>query len=56
MSDEVKAERYTPAELAAIGKRTLPDKEKEKDRVLIRGIPKILANAGYTIVKVRSQR
>ncbi len=56
MSDEEKAERYTPAELAAIGKRKLPDKEKEKDRVLIRGIPKILAQAGYTIVKVRNQR
>jgi len=30
----------------------LPEAEKEKDRVLVRGIPKILANAGYTVVKV----
>ena len=56
MSEDEKAERYTPTELAAIGKRTLPDKEKEKDRMLIRGIPKILAKAGYTIVKVGNQR
>lgn len=55
MTDEEKAQRYTPAELAAMGKRSLPDKEKEKDRVLIRGIPRILAQAGYTIVKVRNQ-
>ncbi len=56
MSGDEKAARYTPAELPAIGKRTLPDKEKEKDRMLIRGIPKILAKAGYTIVKVGNQR
>ncbi|MCJ7567367.1 MAG: RyR domain-containing protein, partial [Anaerolineales bacterium] len=29
----------------------LPEEEKEKDRELIRGIPQILAKAGYTIVK-----
>jgi hypothetical protein len=29
----------------------LPDKEKEKDRDLVRGIPRILARAGYAIVK-----
>jgi hypothetical protein len=29
----------------------LPEKEKEKDRVLIRGIPRILAKAGYMMVK-----
>jgi hypothetical protein len=29
----------------------LPDAEKEKDRVLVRGIPVILARAGYAIVR-----
>ena len=31
--------------------KTLPEEEKEKDRDLVRGIPKILARAGFTIVK-----
>jgi hypothetical protein len=31
----------------------LPEREKEKDRDLVRGIPKILAKAGYAIVKSR---
>jgi len=30
----------------------LPEKEKEKDRALIRGIPIILARAGYVMVKI----
>lgn len=29
----------------------LPESEKEKDRILVRSIPKILANAGYAIEK-----
>lgn len=29
----------------------LPEEEKEKDRILVRGIPVILARAGYTVVK-----
>ncbi|OGO32366.1 MAG: hypothetical protein A2Z29_02085 [Chloroflexi bacterium RBG_16_56_11] len=29
----------------------LPESEKEKDRVLVRGIPRILAKAGYAMVK-----
>ena len=29
----------------------LPEEEKEKDRELIRGIPQIMAKAGYAIVK-----
>jgi hypothetical protein len=33
--------------------RPLSEKEKDKDRELIRGIPRILANAGYTIVEAR---
>jgi len=33
--------------------KQLPEEEKEKDRDLVRGIPEILARAGYTIVKPR---
>jgi hypothetical protein len=29
----------------------LPPEEKEKDRDLVRGIPTVLARAGYTVVK-----
>jgi hypothetical protein len=29
----------------------LPEDEKEKNRILVRGIPRILARAGYTVVK-----
>jgi hypothetical protein len=36
-----------------MGTEELPKKEKEKDRALVRGIPKILARAGYTVVKLR---
>jgi hypothetical protein len=32
----------------------LPETEKEKDRVLVRGIPQILARAGYIMVKLKS--
>ena len=32
--------------------KELPEDEKEKDRDLVRGIPVILARAGYAIVKV----
>jgi hypothetical protein len=31
--------------------KELPEKDKEKDRQLVRGIPEILSRAGYTIVK-----
>lgn len=55
MSNEEKAQRYTEAELASIGKTVLPKKEKEKDRILIRGIPRVLAEAGYTIVRIRNR-
>ncbi|MEK6409098.1 MAG: RyR domain-containing protein [Acidobacteriota bacterium] len=50
-TDEERA-RLSSAEAAAIGPDELPEQEKEKDRVLVRGIPKILAQAGYTVVKV----
>jgi len=31
----------------------LPEAEKEKDNTLVRGIPKIIAKAGYTMVKLK---
>jgi hypothetical protein len=51
LSDEERANLYTPAEAAALGVEGLSDEEKERDRDLVRGIPHILAKAGYTIVK-----
>ncbi len=34
----------------------LPDEQKEKDRALVRSIPRILAYAGYTVVKSGEER
>lgn len=48
------AARYTPLEVAALGRKILPEKEKAKDRDLIKGIPRILARAGFTIVALES--
>jgi hypothetical protein len=36
----------------AIGPGVLRESEKEKDRILVRAIPTILARAGYTVLKV----
>lgn len=47
------AQRYSADELASMGEFELPDEEKEKNRELIDGIPRILARAGYTLIKVR---
>lgn len=33
----------------------LPEEEKDKDRDLVRGIPRILARAGYTVVKLHRE-
>jgi len=33
----------------------LPEEQKEKDRVLVRAIPRILAKAGYTVVRLRRE-
>lgn len=55
MTEEEKARLFSPSEVAAMGTDELPDEEKEKDRALIRGIPKILARAGYTVVKLREE-
>ena len=42
---------YAPYD-SAVGDGVLPDAEKEKDRTLVRGIPRILSRAGYTVLKV----
>ena len=52
LSQEERAARYTAAGAEACGEGELPEPEKEKDRQLVRGIPKILAKAGYAIVKI----
>lgn len=56
LSDDERAGLYSPEENAAIGKRVLPDKEKKKDRELVRAIPRILAEAGFTIVRVGNDK
>jgi hypothetical protein len=53
LTDEEKAARFTPEELAGLGPGLLPETEKDKDRDLVRGIPQILATAGYTVVRTR---
>jgi hypothetical protein len=52
LTDEQRA-TLSRAEAEAIGTDELPESAKEKDRVMVRGIPRILAEAGYTIIKVR---
>jgi hypothetical protein len=51
LSDAERARRYTPAE--AIGPGELPEAEKDKDRALVRAIPHLLAEVGYTIARVK---
>jgi hypothetical protein len=36
----------------ALGERELPEKEKEKDRILVRAIPRILKSAGLQVVPI----
>jgi hypothetical protein len=43
---------FSEVERAVIGSGALEEHEKDKDRDLIRGIPRILAEAGYTVVRV----
>jgi hypothetical protein len=47
--------RYTPAEIAAMGNKILPENEKAKDRELVRQIPRILHEAGYTVLDVNEK-
>jgi hypothetical protein len=44
-----------PALAAVMGSETLPEEEKEKDRALVRAIPKILAKAGYAVVQLQTE-
>jgi hypothetical protein len=55
LSEEERARLFSPAEAAAIGTEELSEEDKEKDRDLVRGIPEILARAGYAIVKLRER-
>ena len=49
MSEEEIAETFTLAEAAAMDREPLDEKMKQRDRDLVRGIPRILAQARYTI-------
>lgn len=49
-------ERYGAEPASRIGDGVLSDEDKEKDRNLIRGIPRILAAAGYTVVKLPNEK
>lgn len=53
LSEEEVARLFSPAEAAALGRDELLEEEKEKDRVLVRGIPAIIRAAGYAIVRLR---
>jgi hypothetical protein len=46
-----KTDRTKKLHSAIVGWDELPEEEKEKDRELVRGIPRILTQAGYAIVK-----
>jgi hypothetical protein len=52
MTASERGQQYGPY-AAAVGVGVLPEAEKEKDRLLVRGIPQILARAGYTVVKIQ---
>jgi len=55
ISDQERAQ-LDPAMAATIGTEALTEEVKEKrNRALIRGIPKILAKAGYTVVKLQTE-
>jgi hypothetical protein len=54
LSAKERASLYSPAECVAIGPLMLSEAEKQKDRILVQGIPQILARGGYTVVKVQS--
>ncbi|MBI2835743.1 MAG: ATPase [Acidobacteria bacterium] len=51
LSRAERSTRYQPYELAAMGPGALGQRSKDKDRALVRGIPTILARAGYTVVR-----
>jgi len=52
--DEPQKVNYSSDVLAVIGQDELSEGAKEKNRDSVRGLPVILARAGYTIVKVKA--
>ena len=56
LTDPDRKHQFSPLEMAAMGSDELSDAEKEKDRDMVRGIPQILARAGYTIVKIDREK
>jgi hypothetical protein len=52
LNEEERIQQYSEAAASALGPGVLPEAAKEKDRILVRGIPDILKRIGYTIVKV----
>ncbi|MDQ2975104.1 MAG: RyR domain-containing protein, partial [Acidobacteriota bacterium] len=54
LSQPQRARLYSPFELA-VGGGVLSESQRRKDRMLVRGIPKILSRAGYTVVKVQGE-
>jgi hypothetical protein len=54
LPDEERIARYTEKGARAMGLGTLSRSAKEKDRALVRDIPKVLAAVGYTAVHVGS--
>jgi len=55
MTEAEMAPLFGPSEFAVMGTGELPEEEREKDRDLVHGIPRILARAGYAIVKLREE-
>ena len=53
--DEENRRDFSAGELKRLGAAPLPEDEKQKDRDLMRGIPAILEQAGYRIVRVGSR-
>ena len=52
VSEEGLAQVFSAEERAVMGRDELPEAEKDKDRLLIRRIPHILARVGYTVIKL----
>jgi hypothetical protein len=52
MGEEELAQVFTSEERNAMGRVELPEAEKEKDRLLVRRIPNILARLGYTVTRL----
>lgn len=55
VTEEERARLFSPAEIAAMGDEELAEEQKDKDRDLVRAIPKVLTRAGYAIVKLHGQ-